>query len=230
VEAALRHYTRDGAYASFDEDVRGTLTAGKLADFVVLSKDILTEPAAEIVKTKVLLTVMGGKETYRSGEFDAIAVSGSGSGASDPQIALVELGKAIYPPLARQTRISGDVELTLDIAPDGSVRYVAESKGHPLLIQAALDSALHSRFSCNLCSQGTNAGKMIYTYQLHNVECCLSASVAPQDSSSLPVSGVKQSGNHVTVYDTPVCICDPAIEVGKKRSIRCLYLWNCGGS
>jgi predicted amidohydrolase YtcJ len=69
VEAALRHFTRDGAYASFDEDARGTLTVGKWADFVVLSKDILTEPPAEILKTKVLLTVMGGKETFRSGEF-----------------------------------------------------------------------------------------------------------------------------------------------------------------
>lgn len=66
VEAALRHYTRDGAYASFDEGVRGTLTAGKLADFVVLSKDILTIPPAEIASTKVLRTVMGGKDTYRA--------------------------------------------------------------------------------------------------------------------------------------------------------------------
>jgi predicted amidohydrolase YtcJ len=69
VEAALRHFTRDGAYASFDEDVRGTLTAGRLADFVVLSKDILTVPPPEILQTKVLLTVMGGKETYRNREF-----------------------------------------------------------------------------------------------------------------------------------------------------------------
>jgi len=69
VEAALRHFTRDGAYASFDQDSRGTLTDGKLADFVVLSKDILTAPPAEILKTQVLLTVMGGRETYRSGDF-----------------------------------------------------------------------------------------------------------------------------------------------------------------
>jgi len=69
VEAALQHFTRDGAYASFDEHVRGTLAAGKLADFVVLSKDILTAPPAEILHTKVLLTVMGGKERYRSEEF-----------------------------------------------------------------------------------------------------------------------------------------------------------------
>lgn len=69
VEAALRHFTRDGAYASFDEGVRGTLTPGKLADFVVLSKDILTSPPAEILTTKVLLTVLGGKDTYRNEDF-----------------------------------------------------------------------------------------------------------------------------------------------------------------
>jgi len=45
--------------------VRGTLTPGKLADLVVLSKNILTVPPIEIVKTKVLLTVMGGRDTYR---------------------------------------------------------------------------------------------------------------------------------------------------------------------
>jgi predicted amidohydrolase YtcJ len=69
VESALRHYTRDGAYASFDEQTRGALTKGKLADFVVLSNDILTIPPMDIVKTKVLLTVMGGKDTYRDKEF-----------------------------------------------------------------------------------------------------------------------------------------------------------------
>jgi predicted amidohydrolase YtcJ len=69
VEAALRHYTRDGAFASFDETVRGTLSRGRLADFVVLSKDILTIPPADILTTQVLLTVMGGRDTYRAGEF-----------------------------------------------------------------------------------------------------------------------------------------------------------------
>jgi len=69
VEAALRHFTRDGAYASFAENVRGTLTQGRLADLVVLSRDILTIPSTEILKTKVLLTVMGGKDTYRDAGF-----------------------------------------------------------------------------------------------------------------------------------------------------------------
>ena len=68
-EAALRHFTHDAAYASFDESVKGTLTAGKLADFVVLSEDILAWPPERILRAKVLLTVMGGQDTYRAREF-----------------------------------------------------------------------------------------------------------------------------------------------------------------
>jgi predicted amidohydrolase YtcJ len=69
VEAALRHYTRDAAYASFDEQRKGTITPGKYADFVVLSRDILAIAPGEILSTKVLLTVMGGRETYRAPGF-----------------------------------------------------------------------------------------------------------------------------------------------------------------
>lgn len=68
-EAALRHFTADAAYASFEEHRKGTLAAGKLADFVVLSDDILAPPAERILRTKVLLTVMGGRDTFRAPEF-----------------------------------------------------------------------------------------------------------------------------------------------------------------
>jgi predicted amidohydrolase YtcJ len=64
VEAALRHYTRDGAYANFDEKIRGTLAPGMLADFVELSQDLLTIAPEEIKNVKVLRTVMGGRETF----------------------------------------------------------------------------------------------------------------------------------------------------------------------
>ena len=69
VEAALRHYTKDAAYAAFMEKETGTLEVGKFADFVVLSADILTIPPAELLKTKVLLTIVGGREAYRSPGF-----------------------------------------------------------------------------------------------------------------------------------------------------------------
>lgn len=64
VEAALRHFTRDAAYACFDEGTKGTLEAGKFADFVVLSRDILDGPPQRLLDTHVVRTVMGGKDTY----------------------------------------------------------------------------------------------------------------------------------------------------------------------
>jgi predicted amidohydrolase YtcJ len=67
--AALRHFTRDAAYASFEEQRTGTLAAGMLADLVVLSDDIVSGPPERILKTRVLLTVMGGRDTYRAGDF-----------------------------------------------------------------------------------------------------------------------------------------------------------------
>jgi predicted amidohydrolase YtcJ len=69
VEAALRHYTQDAAYASFDESQKGTITPGKFADFVVLSKDLLALPPERLLDAKVLLTVMSGRETYRAQGF-----------------------------------------------------------------------------------------------------------------------------------------------------------------
>jgi predicted amidohydrolase YtcJ len=62
VEAAVRHFTRDAAYAAFMERDVGTLEAGKLADFVVLSQDIFAVPAAQLLQTHVQRTVVGGRE------------------------------------------------------------------------------------------------------------------------------------------------------------------------
>ena len=61
---ALRSYTLDAAYAAFEEDSKGSLTLGKLADIVVLSKDILTVPEREIPTAEVLYTIVGGKIMY----------------------------------------------------------------------------------------------------------------------------------------------------------------------
>ena len=66
LEAALRHFTRDGAYASFDEHEKGTLTPGKLADFVVLSEDIFDHPERRLLTAQVTTTVMGGAITYQA--------------------------------------------------------------------------------------------------------------------------------------------------------------------
>ena len=62
---ALKSYTINGAYAAFEEENRGSLKVGKYGDMVILSKDILTVPEAEIASAKVVYTVVGGKVLYK---------------------------------------------------------------------------------------------------------------------------------------------------------------------
>ena len=63
-EQALQSYTLNNAYAAFEEDIKGSLEPGKLADITVLSKDILTIPDEEILSTEVLYTIVGGSILY----------------------------------------------------------------------------------------------------------------------------------------------------------------------
>lgn len=67
VEQALTAYTAQNAYAGFQEDRLGRLTPGYLADFVVLERNLLEIDPQEITTTKVLRTVVGGKERYVEG-------------------------------------------------------------------------------------------------------------------------------------------------------------------
>jgi len=68
--------------------------------------------------------------------------------ASQGKVVLTKLFEPTYPPLARQARIAGDVELMLSIRRDGSVESAVFVSGHPMLKQAALDSAQRSQFKC----------------------------------------------------------------------------------
>ena len=61
VEDALRAYTSGGAYASFDERDKGVLATGKLADFVMIDRDITRVPPEMIREARVMMTVVGGK-------------------------------------------------------------------------------------------------------------------------------------------------------------------------
>lgn len=64
VEQALKAYTQNAAYASFDENTKGSLAVGKLADFVVLSENILTIDPIEIKEVHVLQTYVGGNLVF----------------------------------------------------------------------------------------------------------------------------------------------------------------------
>ncbi len=74
-EEALRSYTLSAAYSAFEEDQKGSLEVGKLADVTVLSRDIMTVAEEEIPGTEVVYTIVGGRVAYRHP-----SVSDSGSG------------------------------------------------------------------------------------------------------------------------------------------------------
>jgi len=69
IQEAVDAYTQGAAYAAFLDDQVGTLERGKEADLAVLSQNILAVPALEISKTRVLMTMVGGRVVYRGEEW-----------------------------------------------------------------------------------------------------------------------------------------------------------------
>ncbi|MCU0358401.1 MAG: amidohydrolase [Cyclobacteriaceae bacterium] len=66
VEQALKAYTINGAYASFEENLKGSITPGKLADFVILSENLFSIPPEKIHEVYIVMTGAGGKDVYRA--------------------------------------------------------------------------------------------------------------------------------------------------------------------
>jgi len=63
-EQAVRLYTINNAYLNREEKTKGSLEPGKLADLIVIDRDVLTCPAKDVAKTSVLYTIVGGKVVY----------------------------------------------------------------------------------------------------------------------------------------------------------------------
>ncbi|HUU01392.1 MAG TPA: amidohydrolase [Myxococcota bacterium] len=64
---ALRACTLSAARAAFEENDKGSLEPGKLADMVILSHDIMSVPEDQILQTRIMLTILGGRVVYRAG-------------------------------------------------------------------------------------------------------------------------------------------------------------------
>lgn len=64
-EEALRSYTIDAAYGAFEEEIKGSIEPGKLADFTVFSKDIMSIPEDEILSTQIDITIVNGKVLFK---------------------------------------------------------------------------------------------------------------------------------------------------------------------
>lgn len=84
------------------------------------------------------------------------------------KITLIELSPPVFPQLAQQARIVGDVEVKMEVRKDGSVASAEVVSGHPLLKQAALESAQKSRLLCMGCSDEVTSYSLTYTFGFRN--------------------------------------------------------------
>ena len=65
-EQAIRSYTIDNAYAAFEENIKGSLVPGKLADIVVLNNDLIQCDAEQIKNTRVEMTIIDGRIAFQA--------------------------------------------------------------------------------------------------------------------------------------------------------------------
>lgn len=143
-------------------------------------------------------------------------------------VVLTKLSDPVYPRIPRTAHVTGDVELMLGVRQDGSVESVVVVSGPPLLLKAALTSVQQSQFECNGCSTEPTSYRLMFTFQLVDSACCAKEDSKTTDTGpprSYPQ--ITQSQNCVTVVDQAWCSCDPGGQIGKVRSLKCLYLWRC---
>jgi TonB family protein len=137
---------------------------------------------------------------------------------------LTKLSDPTYPPLAKAARITGDVDLMLTIRRDGNLESAVVVSGHPMLKQAALDSAQRSQFECGGCSEAVTSYALKYRLQIISRGYAKDCDYAEKQ----PPAEVDLSGHQVTVSAWAMETCDPASRIVKVRSAKCLYLWRCG--
>jgi TonB family protein len=141
--------------------------------------------------------------------------------SNDLQTAVVitKLVQPSYPPLALRARIQGDVQIVVGVRRDGTIESASVTSGHALLGETALQSAQSSEYECRRCQETITSYSLLYAFRLE---------VPNPGQSTIPVT---QVGNRITVIAEPptimVTISDPA-SAFRRRSAKCLYLWNCG--
>jgi hypothetical protein len=164
----------------------------------------------------LLLTVFAGAQNADT--------ANAASAQESPSVVMTKLFPPVYPPLARQARIMGDVKIQLLIHQDGNIESAEVIDGPLLLKMAALESAKKSQYECTGCELPTSYD-LTYTFALRD-QC----RTAPDCWSMEPLAPeLRQSVSHIAITDDPTCTCDPAVRVTHiiRRSAKCLYLWRC---
>lgn len=161
----------------------------------------------------------------------------AGNTDSQPRVVLRKLFPPVYPQMASIAGVAGDVNLQVLVHPDGTIEIVRATSGHPILIQAALESARKSQFDCWNCD-AAESRSLIYAFRLSGQApdpCCCSCNPASLQVDHFTVSQGSNGEDYVTVTASPVCVCPDACTLAwakahpkRVRSAKCLYLWKCG--
>jgi TonB family protein len=162
--------------------------------------------------------------------FVALASVAIAQSLPKPAVFVSTLSPPIYPRLALQARIATTVVLDVTVRPDGTVDSVILFSGHPMLNDAAKESAKKTTFECRDCREPSTSYRMTYRFELGDPLSCkeINANSGIYDGS--PATEVSESQGVITVRGRPYTICDPAesLSPAKFRSAKCLYLWRCG--
>lgn len=138
-------------------------------------------------------------------------------------VILIKLTAPEYPPKARTAGIYGDVSVAVKVRVDGRTEAQVED-GHPMLREAALDSARMSLFECRGCDSPITY-HLAYSFQLARRGDCCNTNPAPL---RVAVSNdEQQDGTRIVITTDQFCFCDPGLQSKKNRSAKCLYLWRC---
>lgn len=168
-----------------------------------------------------------------------LAVVCGSPAAAQPAASIVpvEWPRPVYPQIAQSARVQGEVEVAVDVRPDGSVAAVEVVRGIPLLDQAVTDAARRARFECRGCVDAANRYSLYVTFRLSLENPPTGPApliVSPTQGWITVVAGVPVIGGG-GMPDPPTrglkCLflwrCDPPAT--RARAGHCLWLWRCGG-
>jgi hypothetical protein len=146
------------------------------------------------------------------------------------EVVLTKLSDPVYPRLAMQARVIGDVELNLFIRRDGTVDSAEYVRGPAMLVQAAIVSAKNSKFDCSNCMEATTSYRLVYSFQAGPPLVCANRGVNDELVHLPGYPQVTHTNNRVILVDQlggEPCSGDVILTPIKVRSVRCLYLWKC---
>ncbi len=144
----------------------------------------------------------------------------TGNDQAIPNAVVDHLYPPVYPPLARQARIAGDVVLEIRVRRHGTLASAKVISGHPMLVRAAVDSATRSTFVCQDCKEDTTLYSLSYTFGFRidpDVRCIDGGSYvrarkclylwkcAWQDAPS-SAGGIGEAPGRVMILALPACV------------------------